>query len=259
MPTRTPAAFRAISYFAYAYKRTWRGSVATSFLYPVLYLTAMGLGLGTLVDHHAHQVDHVRYLVFLAPGLLASTAMQIGGNEATYPVMAAIKWLRTYFAMLASPLDVEDVLIGHLLWIGIRVLMVSVIYLGVMTAFGTVLSPLALLAVPAAVLTGLAFAAPICAFAATQENDTGFATLYRFVLVPLFLFSGTFFPVSQLPGWLQPVALATPLEHGVSLCRALVLGQVRPVTALADTVYLVAVAGAGFLAARVAYRRRLVT
>jgi lipooligosaccharide transport system permease protein len=224
----------------------------------VLYLTAMGLGLGTLVDRHTGSVDHVRYLVFLAPGLLAATAMQIGGNEATYPVMAAIKWMRTYYAMLASPLRVIDVLLGHLGWIAVRLVTVSVIYVAVMAAFGTVLSPWVLVAVPAAVLTGLAFAAPIAAYAATQDTDTAFSTIYRMVLIPLFLFSGTFFPVSQLPGWLQDVAYATPLYHGVSLCRDLTLGQLHALADPLHALYMALASGAGIWAALVTYRRRLV-
>jgi len=243
-------------YWMYQYKRTWRGSITTSFLYPVLYLAAMGLALGSLVKN---PVDGVRYRDFIAPGLLASTAMQIGGNESMYPVMAAIKWLRTYFAMLATPLAVLDVLVGHLAWIALRLLMVSSIYLVIMAAFGTVHSILAILAIPAAVLTGLAFAAPIVAFAAGQQNDTGFSTIYRFGLIPLFLFSGTFFPIGQLPGWLQPVAQATPLYHGVALCRGLVLGHLRVSSAFAHVAYLVALTVVGFVLARRSYQRRLVT
>ena len=253
-----PPSVRALRYWAYQYKRTWRGSITTSFLYPVLYLAALGGILGSLVDRHSHEVQHVHFLVFLAPGLLASTAMQIGGNEATYPVMGAIKWMRTYYAMLATPLRVVDVLLGHLEWIALRLFTVTVIYVGIMAAFGTVHSAFVLLAVPAAVLTGLAFAAPIAAYAATQETDTAFSTIYRMVLIPLFLFSGTFFPVTQLPGWLQAVAVATPLYHGVSLCRDLTLGQLHLGSDVLHGVYLIVVTGAGFAAALMTYRRRLV-
>jgi len=256
----SPAWVRSMRYWLYQYKRTWRGSITTSFLYPVLYLAAMGLGLGSLVHHHVHAVGgQARYLDFLAPGLLASTAMQIGGNEAMYPVMGAIKWQRSYFAMLATPLTVIDVLVGHLAWIAMRLLMVTSIYLVIMTAFGTVHSPLAVLALPVGVLTGLAFAAPIAAFAATQQNDTGFSSIYRFGLIPLFLFSGTFFPIGQLPGWLQPVAQATPLYHGVALCRGLVLGHVAAGPAMAHLAYLVVLTAVGFVLANGTYRRRLVT
>ncbi|MGA2520711.1 MAG: ABC transporter permease [Acidimicrobiales bacterium] len=256
----TPAWVRSMWYWLYQYKRTWRGSITTSFLYPVLYLTAMGLGLGSLVDHHVHVVGgEASYLDFLAPGLLAATAMQIGGNEAMYPVMAAIKWLRTYFAMLATPLSVIDILLGHLAWIALRLSMVTSIYLAIMAAFGTVQSAWAVLAIPAGVLTGMAFAAPIAAFAATQKNDTGFSTIYRFGMIPLFLFSGVFFPIAQLPGWLQPVAQATPLYHGVALCRGLVSGHLGAGAALAHLTYLVALTAVGVVLAAGTYRRRLVT
>ncbi|HXW32175.1 MAG TPA: ABC transporter permease, partial [Acidimicrobiales bacterium] len=228
------------------------------FLYPVLYLAAMGLGLGSLVDRHVGGVDHVRYLVFLAPGLLAATAMQIGGTEATYPVMGAIKWQRTYYAQLATPLRLVDVLLGHLGWIAVRLVTVTVIYLGVMAAFGTVLSPWAVLAAPAGVLTGLAFATPIAAFAATQQREAAFTTIYRMALVPLFLFSGTFFPVTQLPGWLQALAHVTPLYHGVALCRDFSLGQLHPAADLVHAAYLLALVGIGVWAAMGTFRRRLV-
>jgi lipooligosaccharide transport system permease protein len=249
---------RALAYHGYAYKRTWRSSITTSFLYPVLYLAAMGVGLGSLVDKHSHAVAGVSYLDFVAPGLLAATAMQIGANEAMYPVMAAIKWIRTYFAMLATPLRVIDVLTGHMGWIAVRLFTVSSIYLVVIAAFGVATSPLAILAVPAAIVTGLAFATPMAAYAATQDKDVGFTTIYRFVLIPLFLFSGTFFPVSQLPGWLRPVAYALPLYHGVYLCRGLVLDSLSWWPAIGSTAYLIALSGLGLRLAYGAYRKRLV-
>jgi lipooligosaccharide transport system permease protein len=253
-----PPSTRALRYWLYQYKRTWKGTITISFLYPVLYLAAMGLGLGSLIDHHVGAVDHVHYLEFLAPGLLAATAMQIAGTEATYPVMDAIKWNRTYYAQLATPLRLLDVVVGHLSWIAIRLVTVTVIYLGVMAAFGTVLSPWALVAAPAGVLTGLAFATPIAAFAAAQQREAAFTTIYRMALVPLFLFSGTFFPVGQLPRWLQDVAYATPLYHGVALCRDLTLGQLHPGADLVHGLYLLGLVGLGIGAAMGTFRRRLV-
>jgi lipooligosaccharide transport system permease protein len=160
--------------------------------------------------------------------------------------------------MLATPLRVDDVLIGHLGWIATRVTIVSTAYLAVIAAFGVVTSPLAVLALPMAVLTGLGFAAPIAAFAATQDGDIAFSTISRFALIPLFLFSGTFFPVSQLPGWLQPVAYATPLYHGVELCRGLVLGTLSLGSGLGDVAYLVALVALGFFAGRRTFAKRLV-
>jgi lipooligosaccharide transport system permease protein len=260
VPTRripTPKWLRAAGYWGYQYRRTWRSSVVTSFLIPVLYLAAMGIALGSLIDKHSHGVGGVSYVAYLAPGLLAGTCMQIGTNDATYPVMGGIKWMRTYFAQLASPLEVYDVLLGHLAWIAARLAIVVSIYLTVMAAFGVVYSPWAVAALPAAVLTGLAFSAPISAFAATQEKDTSFSTLYRFAIIPMFLFSGTFFPISQLPTWLQAVAYATPLYHGVALCRDLTLGLVSWAD-LGHAAYLCGCAVIGYLAGRRTFARRLV-
>ena len=253
----TPMWLRAARYWGYQYRRTWRSSVVTSFLIPVLYLAAMGIALGSLIDKHSHGVDGVTYVAFLAPGLLAGTCMQIGTNDATYPVMGAIKWMRTYLAQLAAPLDVYDVLLGHLAWIAARLAIVVSIYLAVMAAFGIVYSPWAVLALPAGILTGIAFAAPVAAFAATQDKDSAFSTLYRFAIIPMFLFSGTFFPVSQLPTWLQAVAYVTPLFHGVALCRDLTLGQVGWAD-LGHVAYLGACVAVGYAAARRTFARRLV-
>lgn len=252
---------RVVAYFAASYRRTWRGSVVTSFLNPLLYLLAMGVGLGTLVDHGSDAskaLDGVAYLSFLAPGMLAATAMQTAAAESTYPVMGAIKWLRTYFGMLATPLEVSDLVVGHLAWVTIRLTMVSAVFLAVMAGFGVIESAWAILALPAAVLTGLAFAAPIAAFAATRENDTAFAALFRFGVIPMFLFSGTFFPVSQLPVALRPVAWATPLWHGVELCRTLTLGTAGAGPSAGHVAYLAAWAAAGLAVALRTHRKRLV-
>jgi lipooligosaccharide transport system permease protein len=254
----TPMWFRAARYWGYQYRRTWRSSIVTSFLIPVLYLAAMGVALGSLINKHSHGVNGVTYVAFLAPGLLAGTAMQIGTNDATYPVMGAIKWMRTYLAQLAAPLSVYDVLLGHLAWIAARLSIVVTIYLGIMAAFGVVYSPWAVLAWPAAVLTGIAFAAPISAYAATLDKDAPITTLYRFAIIPLFLFSGTFFPISQLPVVLQAIAYVTPLYHGVALCRDLTLGQVHLWADLGHAAFLCACAGIGYAAGRRTFAKRLV-
>jgi lipooligosaccharide transport system permease protein len=254
----TPKPLRCTAYFLQQYRRIWRGSLATNFVYPLLYLSAMGLGLGSLLAHRHRLVEGVTYLTFLAPGLLASTAMQVAGNESTYPVMDSIKWHRIYFAMLATPLDADDVLYGHLIWALLRTAAASALFLGVMALFGTVHSPWGAAVLPAGVLIGYAFAAPIFAFSARQESEAGFATLYRLGLVPLFLFSGTFYPVAQFPGWLQGVAKATPLYHGVSLVRDLSLGRLSASGDLEHLAYLLALGLVGTFVARRTYRSRLV-
>jgi lipooligosaccharide transport system permease protein len=254
----TPMWLRVALYFGYQYKRTWRSSIVTSFLIPILYLTAMGVALGSLIDKHSHGVGGVTYVAFLAPGLLASTCMQIATNDTTWPVLGAIKWMRTYLAMLAAPLGVYDVLRGHLAWVATRLSIVISIYLAVMAIFGTIYSPWAVVALPAGVLTGMAFGAPMAAYAATLEKDVSFITIYRFVVVPLFLFSGTFFPVSQLPHVLEYVAYATPLYHGVALCRDLTLGQVHLWVDVGHAAYLILWSAAGYVVARRTYAKRLV-
>ena len=251
-------AVREFRYWLTNYRRTWRGSIYTSFLSPVLYLGAMGLGLGKLVDAHGTaRLGGVSYLAFLAPGLLAAAAMQSGIEESTYPVLGSVKWRRTYYAAAASPLRPADIFHGHLLFTIMRLVMNSAIFLVVMAAFGAITSPWVLAAVPVAVLTGLAFAAPIEAWAVTVSKDTSFALVFRFGMIPLFLFSGTFFPVTQLPAWIRPLAYATPLWHGVALCRSLSLGTATVGGTLVHVGYLAALAAVSIVVGNRTYRRRL--
>jgi lipooligosaccharide transport system permease protein len=219
----------ALAYFesrARTYRYTWRASVISSFLNPVMFLAAMGLGLGSLVDtgSRGNVIDGVSYLAYLAPGLMAATAMQTAAGDSSWPVMIGIKWYRTYHAALATPLGVADIVVGHLGFVTLRVAFVSVVYGIIATLFGAMSIGPALFAASAATLTGLAFAAPVFAYTSFLERDTGLVNLFRFGIVPMFLFSGTFFPVTQLPGWIQPVAYITPLWNGVELTRAAALG-----------------------------------
>jgi lipooligosaccharide transport system permease protein len=240
------------------YRRTWRGSLFGSFLTPLLYLTAMGIGLSQLMARGGSDLlGGVPYLDFLGPGILASSCMQTASFESTYPIMGKISWRKNYEAILATPMEVHHLLIGELSWIAFRLTTMATVFLIVLTLFGIPRSPLALLAIPAAVLTGVAFAAPIIGFAATRHNDSGFAALFRFIINPLFLFSGTFFPVSQLPDGVEWVAAATPLYHGVVLVRGAVLDSM-PSTWPLHFAYLVAfIAVTGYIAYRL-LRRRLV-
>jgi lipooligosaccharide transport system permease protein len=250
-------ALRSYEFWVAQYRRSWRGTVVTSVVNPVFYLGALGVGLGTLVNRAAQTPGGVRYLAFVAPGVLAATAMQIGTTEASWPVLGSIKWTRGYFAMLATPLGIRDIVVGHQLWMATRVVSSSAVYLAVIAAFGGIHSPYGVLALPACLLIGLAFSAPMAAYAATCERDSAFTAIFRFAIVPMFLFSGTFFPVSRLPAVLQWVAYATPLWHGVDLCRGLTLGTIGAPAALGHAAYLLAWAVAGFLVAQQTYRRRL--
>jgi len=238
---------RVVEAGARVYRRTYRGSIISAFLNPMLYLIAMGIGLGRLVDASTSGPDlGLPYLTFLAPGLLAATAMQIGAGDAAYPVMAAIKWRKSYHAVLATPITVRDLVVGHLGWVTIRLTFVTAVFAGFMIVFGATTPVQAAMAVPPATLTGLGFAAIVTAYTARLKNESGLASLFRFAIIPLFLFSGTFFPVEQLPAGIRPVAYLTPLWHGVQLCRGFALDAVDfAVNPLISIGYLVALTGFG--------------
>jgi lipooligosaccharide transport system permease protein len=259
VPLLSPGAVAFCGQRLTAYRHFWRSSLISSVVEPALFLASMGLTLGVLVDSGPGLPGGVSYLSFLAPGLLAAAAMQTGTFESTYPVLGAIKWDKTYEAVLATPTRVTDLLVGQLLYVAFRVTTAATLFLVVLVLFGAADSWLVVLTVPAALLTGMAFAAPVTAYAATLDNDSGFAAVQRFLVIPMFLFSGTFFPVSQLPTFFEWVAYLTPLWHGVSLARGLALGTLDAGAGLLHVGYLALWIVGGVLLARRAYRRRLLT
>jgi lipooligosaccharide transport system permease protein len=247
---------RAYEYWLAVYRRVWRGTIVSSVLNPVLYLTALGVGLAKVVNHGAHPLG-IPYLDYVAPGLLAAVAMQVGAIESSFPVRGAIRWNRQYFAMLATPLRVADIVAGHLLYVATRVAIAGAIYLVAITAFGAVHSPWAIFGVPLAVLIGLAFAAPISAISAHAETEI-FNPLFRFAITPMFLFSGTFFPITRLPAGLRQLAYLTPLWNGVVLLRHLTLGTPTIGPAALHVGYLLLWVVVGVWFARRAYAGALV-
>jgi lipooligosaccharide transport system permease protein len=258
----TAAVGHVFEHRALSYRRVWRGSVFNSFLAPVMFLAAMGIGLGGFVDASGGEaaLGGVPYLVFLAPGLLAATCMQTAAFESTFPILGGLVWNKVFHAMYATPVQPRDIALGNLLWIGLRITMVATMFTIVMVLFGAAQSPLVILAIPAAILTGLAFAAPIAAFSATQKTMDKFNALFRFGITPLFLFSGAFFPVERLPEFIQPIAWVTPLYHGVALARGLSLGSAfdDPLAAAIHVVVLLAFAIGGSAALVITMERRLV-
>ncbi len=251
-------ALRALGCWLTVYRRTWRSSIWSSVLGPLFYLGAMGLGLGTLVNRHGTaSLGGVSYLAFVAPAILASGAMNTAMGEASYPVFGSVKWNKIYIAAQASPLRPGDIYRGHLMFMTVRIAMNAALVTVYIWAFGAARSAWVVLAWPAATLTGLAFAAPIAAWAVLVKTDSTFAYIFRFGMMPLMLFSGTFFPLSQLPGWLRLLAYATPLWHGVALCRAFSLGRASLPGALGHVTYLAALAAIGIWAGARTYRRRL--
>jgi lipooligosaccharide transport system permease protein len=249
---------RAFGCWLTAYRRIWRSSIWSSVLGPLFYLGAMGLGLGGLVDRHGTaSLGGVSYLAFVAPAILATGAMNTAMGEASYPVFGSVKWNKIYVAAQASPLRPGDIFRGHLMFMTMRIAMNAALVTVYMWALGATRSAWVVLAWPVATLTGLAFAAPIAAWAVTVKSENNFAYLFRFGMMPLMLFSGTFFPISQLPGWLRLLAYATPLWHGVDLCRMLSLGRVDLTLAVINVAYLAVLAGIGVWAGARTYRRRL--
>jgi lipooligosaccharide transport system permease protein len=252
-------AARQTDYWLTVLKRTFRGTLFTSFLMPFLYLTAMGVGLGSFVDTtSAHRsLEGLSYLAFIAPGLLATTAMQTAMFESTYPVMSGFKWQRWYFSMAATPLDPVDIVFAQLAFIAFRILTACGVFLLVMGAYGVLHDWVgAVLALAVVVLLGLAHAAPVVGLSARMKSETGFSLIFRLGLMPMFLFSGAFFPITQL-GSFAWIAYVTPIWHGVDLTRMLTSGQLEAWGALGHLTYIVAWIVAGWFYAVRGFRIRL--
>jgi lipooligosaccharide transport system permease protein len=199
----------------------------------------------------------VSYLDFVAPGVVASTALQVGVGESTYPVFGAFHWTRSYHAMRASPLTIGDMLRGQLAYIMLRVLIAAAGFLIVLVPFGAVHSPWAFTVLPLAMLIGLASAAPVFGISATISSDNLFAVVFRFAVLPMTLFAGVFFPVQGLPPAARLPAYASPLWHGVELCRAATLGTATAWGVPVHLGVLIAWTAAGYLFARWRFAKRL--
>lgn len=257
----TPGVVRAWeSHFA-QYLTIWKSNVMGTFVQPLLYLLGMGLGVGSLVDRGgaSGSLGGLTYFEFLAPGLLATTGMMVTANEATWPVLGGFKWWRSYHAQAATPLTPSSVAGGTALW---HLTKATIAVVGVATAlmlFDETRGVGLLVAVPFGALTGSAIAAPITAWASTREHERSFPTIHRFVVMPLFLFGGAFFPVSQLPDWMEPIAKVTPLWHGVQLCRDAVNDSLRLGDATGHVAVLLAYAVTGWVVAAITFTRRLHT
>ncbi len=225
----------------------------------VLYLMAMGVALGGLVDAHTDSVDGVAYLVFVAPAIVVSSAVQTATGEMTFPVMEGFKWRRIYFGPAASPLSPGQIALGHQLTAVARYAIQSALGLGFLWLFGALTSPWAWLLVPIATLAGIAFGAPLQAYSATlKEEGFQFAAIQRFVVMPMFLFAGTFFPLANMPSYLHWIGWISPIWHGTELARAATYGhQVSPTMAATHLAYLVVLAVLGLVLARRNYTRRL--
>lgn len=233
-PGRLALVLRQADYHWTRLRRTWKGSIVTALVNPLLYVLAMGLVLGRYIDQAGTgPAGAPSYLHFIAPGLLAGQAMTLAIGDSTYPIYGAIKWDKTYIAMLATPLRVSDLVTAQLAAILARVALSCAVFMLVLAPFGVYASlPGALVAFVVQSLIALAFAAPVCAFAMWTRSDAAFAVIFRVVLIPLYLFSGAFFPTSNLGPALERLVTLSPLWHGVELTRALMLGTPLPIAAV---------------------------
>jgi len=250
-------AWHEFCYHLTRYRRTWRGTVVISVVNPLLFLVAIGVGLGKVVVAQPSGLQGASYLAFFAPGMLAAASMQNGIIEASWPVAVATTRSGSYRVAVSTPLAPAEILLGHALYIALRIAMSAAAFVVVMTLFDASKSVLVVLAVPAALLAGLAFAMPTAAWAVTLPTPKPVSTLFKWVVMPLYLFSGTFFPISHMPFVLRLLAYVTPLWHGVELCRSLSLGTATWSSAALHVCYLAVLAGIGFVAAVRTYRRRL--
>ncbi|SDK28186.1 ABC transporter permease [Streptomyces indicus] len=253
-----PPALREFAYWLHRYRRTWRGTVVLNVANPLLFLTGIGAGLGTLVnDNNSAALEGLSYLAFLTPGLLAASATQTAFMDSADPVHQSVQAKGHYWAANATPLSPVDIFHGHVLFNVFKVALSATAFTAVAVAFGAVDAARAPLAVLATLLVGAAFAAPSAAWAVTTRRQSTVLAVLRFGVMPMFMFSGTFFPLSQLPGWLQPVMQATPLWHGVELCRTAALGTGTAGGTAVHIGYLVALMAVGLLAGRRTYQRHL--
>ena len=238
--------------------RGWRSSFFLSALFPVLFLAAMGLGLGQLVEPDPRAFGGASYLAFFATGMLAANCMQSGVFSASYPVLNKIMWQRQYEAVLATPVGVRDILFGEIVWIGLVLAQQALPFFVVAAFFGVFDSWTAVAAIPVAILVGVAVASVTLALTATLQRDEAYTWVFRFIVTPLFLLSGTFFPIESLPGWAQFVANLTPLYHGIALVRELSIWDFSLGSAALHLGYIVAFLALGITLAGRNLSRRLV-
>ena len=215
-------ALRVVERNVLVYRRGWVFLV-TGFFEPFFYLLSIGLGLNRLVGHLVIGGHAVAYTAFVAPGLLASSAMNGALFDATFNIYFKLKIMKAYDAMLATPLGVGDIALGELVWTLIRAGLYSGAFMVVMAGLGYVLSPWAVLCYPAAVLISFAFSSAGMAATSYMRDWQDFDKV-SLAIIPLFLFSATFYPLSVYPGWLQVLVQLTPLYQGVALVRGLDAG-----------------------------------
>ena len=238
-------------------RRAWASSLAAGLATPTLFLFAIGAGLGSQIDDAELATLGVdSYIDYIGPGILIVTAMQIASTESMWPTMGLLRWEGVYKAILASPITSAELGVAHVLWIGFRGLVTAVCFLVVLALAGALGSWTAIGVALAAMLVAWCHAGPIVAFAVGLDRDNVFPMLSRVVIFPLFLFSGAFFPVDDMPSAIAAVAKVTPSWHGVELARHLATGDLTSTDGL-HAIYLVVISAIGFVLVRRQFRKHL--
>jgi len=268
-PTKSPSGrYLVWEYLLRCWRRYLVSSLAEAVGTPLLYLLALGVGLGSLIDSNlaggtGSIPAGISYLDYIAPALLVAAAIQVGVGESSYPAYSRFKWTRVFWGITATPVRPSEVCDGEVLFIATRMLAGSTLYYLVLLAFNAAGRPAGLLMVPIAMLTGLSCAVWMLALGARMHSDGGaFNVVLRFVIVPMTLFSGSFFPITEMPLAVRWIAWISPLWHGNELARGAALGSEFAAGgawgAAGHLGYLLVLLFAGLLVARHGYRRRLV-
>jgi len=217
------------------YTKLYLSSLALNFVEPVLYLAALGLGLGAFVK----EINGVPYIKFIAPGIIASSSMFAAIYECTYGTYVRMTYQKTFDAILATPVNVNDLIAGELMWGATKSVIYGTIIMIVIAAFGLVDSSLVVALIPLLFITGLIFAEVSLIFVAVVPGIDSFNYFYTLLMTPMFLFSGIFFPLDNLPPAVMKIAFFTPLYHLVNICRSFAAGRIGSVW---DIVWVLAVA-----------------
>ncbi|WP_107765835.1 ABC transporter permease [Nocardioides terrigena] len=251
---------RQRDYWWTVFKRTWRGGIISSFFSPLFYVLAMGVLLGGFIEVDPSRLEGATsYLAFIVPGLVVAHALGIAVGETTYPVMGGLKWHKTYWAQAATPLEARHIAGAHLMFVLFRLATACGVFMVVLAPFGVFESwwgPI--LAFGVQLLTGMAFATVVMGIAVRVRSEEAFGVIFRLGVMPLTLFSGAFFPVSNLGPVMEVLARLTPMWHGVNLSRMLCLDTVDWPVALVNVSVLAAVTAFGWFWAARGLERRLV-
>ena len=239
------------------YQKTWKINFLTPLLEPLFYLLAFGYGMSALIGKVPFEGQELSYVVFITPSLLAIAMMYNAFFENTYASFVRMYYQKTFDSMLATPLSLHEVITGEIIWGATKSLIATAIMLGVVTAFGLVHYPQALFVLPLSFLAGIAFGSIGMFFTGVTPSIEAFNLPIFLFVTPMFLFSGTFFPVAGLPGWAQKLALVFPLTHLVNATRHLCLGSMTT-DVFWGVLYLAVFSAVFFPLALVVMQRRLI-